>query len=327
MFNRVLVMSGLLTAGLVGCSLNRHHECGCGEHGRVRNVVRHHAESNACTCTPPLFPGDQGCQSNCRQHARQRPLSRMATRFRRSAPSWFRGPHGHNCDCGACGTASYCESQFPDVLFVPGAGMCPQTVCSQPGWDAGGTCGCDSCSSAMMSNWQIDATFSSDAYSAMPGPSSCGCGEHVAPDTTPFSADGSWEYSHPHNSPLMDGQINQPPGGDARTFAPSGPHVLPLPPDSSSTPAPIPLADPEPAPMPMPMPMPMPQDLTPPDSDSASPKNPLFDPLSEEGAPAAESPLDPASYELPLLPPLPVPDHASSGKRVALPYAQSMPEF
>jgi len=168
----------------------------------------------------------------------------------------------------------------------------------------------------MMSNWQIDGTFSSDAYSAMPGPSSCGCGEHVAPDTMPLSSDGSWEYSSPNNSPLMDGQINQPQGGDARTFAPSGPHVLPLPPDSSSKPAPLPPADTEPAPMPMP------QDLTPVDSDSASPKNPLFDPLYEEGAPAAESPLDPASYEIPLLPPLPVPDHASSGKRVALPYAQ-----
>ncbi len=73
---------------------------------------------------------------------------------------------------------------------------------------------------------------------------------------------------------------------------------------------------------PVPMPMPMPQDMTPMDSDSASPKDTLFEPLSEEGAPAAESPVDPMSYEVPLLPPLPIPDHASSGKRVALPYAK-----
>jgi hypothetical protein len=318
MFNRVLVLTSLFTAGLVGCSLHRHHDCGCGEHGRVQNVVGHRGESTVCSCTPPLFPGDQGCHGNCPQHARQRPLRQLATKFRRSAPSWFRGPHGDNCGCGACGTVSCGESLCADGTFVSGAGMYPQSVCSQPVWDTEGTCGCDSCSLAMTANWQIDGTFSSGAYSATAGPSGCGCGEHFTPHPTTSSSGESWEYSNPDNSPLMDGHVKPSESGDARTFAPSGPHGLPIPPDSSSKPAPMPPADSEP----VPMPMPMPQDMTPMDSDSASPKDTLFEPLSEEGAPAAESPVDPMSYEVPLLPPLPIPDHASSGKRVALPYAK-----
>lgn len=94
--------------------------------------------------------------------------------------------------------------------------------------------------------------------------------------------------------------------------------MLPIPPDSNSKPAPMPPDNGDKDSVPMPMP----QDLTPMDLDSDTPKDKLFDPLSEEAAPKADSPLDPVSYEVPLLPPLPIPDHASSGKRVALPYAK-----
>jgi len=172
----------------------------------------------------------------------------------------------------------------------------------------------------MTSNWQIDGTFNSGANSAMSSPSGCGCGEHGTPNATTFSPGGGWEYYNPDNSPLMNGHSNPSQGGDARTFAPSGPHVLPIPSGSNSKPAPMPPSDGDS--VPMPMPMPMPQDMTPMDSNSLSPKDGLFDPLSEEGAPAAENPLDPVSYDVPLLPPLPVPDRSSSGKRVALPYGK-----
>ena len=320
MFNRVLVLTCLFTAGLVGCSMNRHHGCGCGEHGLIGNVHNSSGGSNGCSCTPPLFPGDQGCQENCQQHTRQRPLKQMATRFRRSAPSWFGGSHGNNCGCGACGAASCGGSQCASGSFVADQGMHPQTVCSQPVRRTGADCGCDSCSAAMTSNWQIDGTFNSGANSAMSSPSGCGCGEHGTPNATTFSPGGGWEYYNPDNSPLMNGHSNPSQGGDARTFAPSGPHVLPIPSGSNSKPAPMPPSDGDS--VPMPMPMPMPQDMTPMDSNSLSPKDGLFDPLSEEGAPAAENPLDPVSYDVPLLPPLPVPDRSSSGKRVALPYGK-----
>ena len=94
--------------------------------------------------------------------------------------------------------------------------------------------------------------------------------------------------------------------------------MLPIPPDSNSKPAPMPPNNGDKDSVPMPIP----QDLTPMDLDSDTPKDKLFDPLSEEAAPKADSPLDPVSYEVPLLPPLPIPDHTSSGKRVALPYAK-----
>ena len=311
MFNRILVLTGLFTAGLVGCSLNRHHGCGCGEHSLVGNVSSS-CGSNACSCTPPLFPGDQGCQGNCQQHARQRPLKQIATKFRRSTPSWFRGRHANNCGCGSCGATSCGVPQYAAGSF--GADHC---MCGQPTSNTGTTCGCDSCSSGITSNWQIDGT--SDLYPAMSMSSDCGCGEHVTADASTFSTGGGWEYYNPDNSPLMNGHGNPSQGGDARTFAPSGPHALPVPPSSNSKPAPMPPNHGDS--VPMPMPMPMPQDMTP-MGPGLPPKDGLFDPLSEESAPAADNPLDPVSYDVPLLPPLPVPDHASSGKRVALPYAK-----
>lgn len=316
MFNRVLILSCLFTASLVGCSLNRHHGCGCGEHGLAGNAPGNCGGPNACSCTPPLFPGDQGCQGNCQQHARPRPLKQMATKFRRSTPSWFKGQQGNNCSCGSCGAPLYGESQLAYGSFVADQGLYPQAVCSQPVWNTGAGCGCDSCSSAMTSNWQVDGTSNSGAYSGMSSPSSCGCGEHVTPDAATFSSGGGWEYYNPDNAPLMNGHGNPSQGGDARTFAPSGPHALPIPPGSNSKPAPMPPSNGDS------VPMPMPQDMTPMDPNLLSPKDGLFDPLSEEGAPAAEGALDPVSYDVPLLPPLPVPDHASSGKRVALPYGK-----
>jgi len=318
MFNRVLVLTCLFTAGLVGCSMNRHHGCGCGEHGLVGNVPNSRGRSNGCSCTPPLFPGDQGCQANCQQHSRQRPLKQMATKFRRSAPSWLKAPQRNNGSCGSCGAASCGVSQCGCGSFLTDQVMYPQTVCGQPVCNTGAACGCDSCASAMTSNWQIDGTFNSGAYSAMSSPSSCGCGEPFTADATTFSSGGGWEYGNLENSPSMNGHGSSSQGGDARSFAPSGPHVLPIPPGSHSKPAPMPPNDGDS----VPMPIPMPQDMTPMDSNSLSPKDGLFDPLSEEGAPAAENPLDPVSYDVPLLPPLPVPDRSSSGKRVALPYGK-----
>ena len=319
MFNRVLVLTCLFTVGLAGCSMNRHHGCGCGEHGFVGNAPSGCGGPTSCSCTPPLFPGDQGSQGNCQQRTRQRPLQQMATKFRRSAPSWFGGSHGNSCSCGSCGTASCGISRFPSCSSITGQCMSPQTVCSQPVLNSGTACGCDSCSSAMTSNWQVDATFNSGAYSAMSSPSGCACGDRVAPNATTFSSGGGWEYYNPDNSPLMNGQGNRSQGGDARMFAPSSPHILPIPPDFNSDPAPMPPNHGDS--VPMPMPMPMPQDMTPLGPD-LTPKDAPFDPLSEERAPAAGRPLDPVSYEVPLLPPLPVPDHVSSGKRVALPYVQ-----
>jgi hypothetical protein len=167
----------------------------------------------------------------------------------------------------------------------------------------------------MTSNSQIDSTFSPGLYAAMPSPGGCGCGEQAFTDATTFSSGEGWEYNHSANSPVMNNSGNHSNGTDTRMFAPSVPHVLPIPPDSSSQPAPMPPGEYDA------VPMPMPQDLTPMDSDSLSPKDLLqFDPLSEEEALAPARPLEPASYEIPFLPPLPVPDHASSGKRVALPY-------
>ena len=326
MFNRVLVFTSLLTAGLVGCSLNAHHGCGCCEHGVVRNVSRSFGEFNACTCTPPLFPGDQGCYVNCRQHGRQRPLKQLATKVRRSAPSVFGGAYSNNCDSVFCGTGSCEISQFGCNSYDSGQGMCQQTVCSQPVWTPEGDCGCDSCSSGVPSTWQIVSTYNSGVYPSTTGSTGCSCGEQTEPYATSYPVGGGLEYYTPDNSPPMDGHgnpyRNPSQSVNGQRFAPSGPQVLPVPPETRSKPAPMPPNDTDAVPMPMPMPMPMPQDMTPMDSDSLSPKDSLFDPLSEDGAPAAESPVEPISYEIPLLPPLPVPDHQSSEKRVALPYTQ-----
>ena len=117
------------------------------------------------------------------------------------------------------------------------------------------------------------------------------------------------------NAPVINQQEDYQGGMESRSFAPSGAHVLPIPPDAAAEPAPLPPAGQNE------IPIPMPQDMTPMDTDPDLPKDSnLFDPLLEKGSPAAERPLDPVSYEIPLLPPLPVPDHTSSGKRVALPY-------
>ncbi len=315
MFNRLLVLTCLLTAGLVGCSMNRHHGCGCGEHGLIGNSPVNCGGSNVCSCTPPLFPGDQGCQANCNQHSRQRPLKQMATKFRNSASSVFAGPHRNDCGIGSCGAVFCNESQCASGWFTADQSMNPQAVCSQPAWNSGAACGCDSCSLAMTSNWQIDGTFDSGAYSAMPSPSGCGCGEQVSSGST-FSSGGGWEGAGLQHSPSMNNAVIHSQGSEARTFAPSGPHIMPVPPDSSVKPAPMPPSPNDP------LPMPMPQDMTPTDPDLSSPKTELFDPLSPEGSPQAEIPLEPISFEVPLLPPLPIPDHASSGKPVALPYTK-----
>lgn len=65
----------------------------------------------------------------------------------------------------------------------------------------------------------------------------------------------------------------------------------------------------------------MPHDLTPVETEDEFNENPtnLFEPTPKAGAPEPDNVMDPVSYEVPLLPPIPIP-HQESGKRVAVPY-------
>ncbi|MEJ7591677.1 MAG: hypothetical protein WKF77_09025 [Planctomycetaceae bacterium] len=119
---------------------------------------------------------------------------------------------------------------------------------------------------------------------------------------------GPYEYSGA--APMMGIPANDQSHTVPRAFPPAHPSEAPATPDSLNDnvakPLPIPPAGEGAAPMP--------QDLTPVDPPMEFPKNAPggFDPLQEEGAPAAEQVLDPVSFEVPRLPPIPERAHSSN---------------
>ena len=86
---------------------------------------------------------------------------------------------------------------------------------------------------------------------------------------------------------------------DPRTFSPTPPNDTPTSPGPSNSGAAKPLTVPPASGENVPMP----QDMTPKESPKNAPGS--FDPLGEEAAPAADNVLDPVSYDLPRIPPIP----------------------
>jgi hypothetical protein len=308
MFHRVLGLSSILLVCLAGCSLRGHRDCGCHQHGRP---LRHAANLNntcgpeeVCTCTAPLYPGDQQCHRNCRKHRRQRPMRRMATAFRRNSPQWLSG-------FGACECESCC-----DQSCMPGPTMCGQSGYIQSSWGTQQACGCDSCATSMTDGWFPGAETSGEWHqnSADQHGPGCGCGEsYYGGDSGNFPADqGMHEYSV--EAPAMNIPPQEHNNTGPRSFPPSTPHGAPgphgSPGDHGMERAPIAPSNRDS--------VPMPHDMTPMDPPMVLPGSSpdVFEPLPEDDAPAADKTLDPVSYEIPRLPPIPDRAHYSTVRRV-----------
>ncbi len=271
MFHRVLGLSSILLVCLAGCSLRGHRDSGCHQHGRLQ---RHSANLNntcgpdeICTCTAPLYLGDQQCHRNCRKHRRQRPMRRMATAFRRNSPQWLSG--FGTCECESC-----CDQACMLGPMTGGPTMCGQSGYMQSSWGSQQTCGCDSCATSMSDGWLEGAATSGEWYqnSADQHASGCGCGEGHHTGSSDYFPESNGAYEYSAETPMMSIPPQHQNNNVPRSFPPSMPHDM----------------------TPMDPPMVLPR--TDPD---------VFDPAAEHGVPPAEKTLDPVSYEIPRLPPIP----------------------
>ena len=130
-FHRMVGLSVLLVICVSGCHCARFRGHAC----RNPNCRQHHksaevAETEVCTCTAPLYAGDQHHRQHCRKHHHLKPKQRLAAAMRRHSPEWMYGPAAGGCgdcggDCGGCG-AGGC-----------GAGGCGAGGCVVGGCGAG----------------------------------------------------------------------------------------------------------------------------------------------------------------------------------------------
>ena len=305
MFHRVAGLGLLTLMCLAGCSLRGHHDCHCRHHGQEhrhsKNLNSSCGEADACTCTAPLYPGDLNQSGNCPKHKRQRRMHRMATAFRRTTPKMMFGPQSAEFECGISG----CDTCFSQPE------MWGQNTYMQPVWGNQQTCGCDSCGMSMTDSWSSGGWYPETAEQGFSG---CGCGEQHSVHGTMSVPEEMGQFQYSAEGPAMgspaDYQINNTP----RAFPPVSPEAAPSTPGSpnvdSAAPGAVPRGHRDT--------VPMPQDMTPMDPPMEFPKNAPegFDPLQEEAAPAADNVLDPVSYELPRLPPIPERDYRSGKHRV-----------
>jgi len=148
----------------------------------------------------------------------------------------------------------------------------------------------------MTDSWSSGSWYPEAAEQGFSG---CGCGEqHSVHGSMSVPEEiGQFQYSAeglPMGSPTENQTNNVP-----RAFPPFSPDAAP------TTPGQAPRVQREA--------VPMPQDMTPMDPPMVFPENAPggFDPLEKDAAPAADNALDPVSYELPRLPPIPERDHRS----------------
>jgi hypothetical protein len=307
MFHRVIGLSSLLILCLTGCSLRGHRECSChqhmqpGRHASNRNATIR--DDGSCSCTAPLYPGDQHCHQNCNKHKhknkRQRPMQRMASAVRRSSQEWLSGLREDPCACGCEGQDGcfYEPCTDANAMWAPG-------MYGQPAYETQ-SCGCDACATSMTNDW-FPGTMEYGAIG--PGIPGCGCGEQVVAGCSTCGSSEHEMYEHSVESPVMPIPGHLPGNAGPRAFPPSNPQPGH---DSKNKD----LDKPEQAPN-VPgngVAVPMPQDMTPMELPMEFPENApeRFEPL-EEGAPAATNILEPISYEIPRLPPIPVRAHSST---------------
>ncbi|MBC7967153.1 MAG: hypothetical protein H7Z17_14665 [Fuerstia sp.] len=142
------------------------------------------------------------------------------------------------------------------------------------------------------------------------GSTGCGCGEQPSTNGAMYIPEGSGPYEYSAEAPMMNIPAGDQSQTAPRSFGPTPAHEeAPAAPGSLNND----VAKPLPTPPAGQDATPMPQDLTPMDPPMEFPNNAPgeFDPLQNEGAPAADKVLDPISYEVPRLPPIPVPAHSS----------------
>ena len=227
-------------------------------------------------------------------------MQRMATAFRRSSPHWLSGLRSDRCECGCCGDETYPGAQMTDPAM-----MWEQNMYAQPAWESQQFCGCDSCATSMTNDWSA-GNWNYDSVDQSSG--GCGCGEQYPTDSLMHIPNDNGLYEYSAESPPMSMPSHDQSSDEPRTFPPSSSHGHPGTPSVPSH------GNPEPAPI---APssrnaVPMPQDMTPMEFPENVPNG--FDP-ADEGAPAADRILDPVSYEIPRLPP--IPERAnSSAKRI-----------
>lgn len=291
MLHRVIGLGSLLLACLAGCAHHGHRGCGCHKHGYSpgdsANLNAECGEGGLCTCAVPPHPGDQHCRRHCRKHKRQRAVQRMATAFRRSSPHWLSGPRADECECGCCG-----DEMYPGAQMTDSAMMWEQNMYAQPAWESQQFCGCDSCATSMTNDWSA-GNWTYDSVDQSSG--SCGCGEQYPASSLMHIPNDNGLYEYPAESAPMSMPSHDQSRDELRTFPPSSSHGDPATPSQGS---------PEPAPI---APssrnsVPMPQDMTPMEFPENVPNG--FDP-ADERAPAPDRILDPVSYEIPRLPPIP----------------------
>ncbi|MCA9011388.1 MAG: hypothetical protein KDB01_16665 [Planctomycetaceae bacterium] len=166
------------------------------------------------------------------------------------------------------------------------------------------SCGCDACAASMTDGWFPGAMEYGAIDQGIPG---CGCGEQVFASCSCGSPDHGL-YEHSVESPVMPIPGYPPGNAEPRAFPPSNPKPgadtgnrnLDTPKQAPNAPANREA-------------LPMPQDMTPMEVPMEFPENApeRFEPI-EEGAPPANNILDPVSYEIPRLPPIPVRAHSST---------------
>lgn len=321
MFHRVIGLSSLLIVCVAGCSLRGHRDCNChqhmqpGRHASNLNVTINRDGScgdGSCSCTAPLYPGDQHCHQNCNKHKHKRrwPMQRMASAVRRSSQQWFSGLGEDECACG-CDRQDSCFYEpctNVNTMWPSGMDTSPAYATPSCGFDA---CGCDACAASMTNGWFPGATEYGAMNQGIPG---CGCGEQVVAGCSTCASPENGLYEHSVESPVMPIPGYPPGNAEPRAFPPSNPKPGT---ESENRHMDTPKQAPD-APAKREA-LPMPQDMTPMELPMEFPENApeRLEPI-EEGAPAAHNILDPISYEIPRLPPIPVRAH-SSAKRSSPP--------
>lgn len=336
MFHRVIGLSSVLLVCLAGCSLCSHQGSGYCQHGHQHgnsgSLNAACGEDLACTCAAPLYPGDQNGQHNCKKHHRQPPMQRMATAFRRSSSKWMSGPHASGCPCGSGGHETYVSQPM----------MWEQDACGQTGCGVQQVCGVlpacgvdqawvgDSCAPTMTGGWSSGGFPAGGEFyaTADPGSTGCNCGQQHSTNGSMYIPEGDGSYEYSTEAPMLNVPANVQGNTVPRSFPPAQPFEAPATPD--------PLSDTFAKPFPVPpgaeSAAPIPQDLTPMDPPVEFPKNATdqFDPLQEEGAPAADKVLDPVRFDIPRLPPLPEQNRSSvkrGGFQPVVPIATDSEQF
>jgi len=318
MFHRLLGLGLLLLVCFTGCSLRDHRGCNCQHHGRMHrqsaNPNTIYNPHDECTCPAPLYPGDQQCQGNCRKHKRQRPLRRTTAALRRNSKHWLTGLSGSGSDGGCCSDECCIDGQMAGPQMMGQPVMYAQNGCVQPAWGTQQSCCCDSCSMSVSNGWFEDGVTSEAWFndSASSNSSGCGCGESQADSGPVYMPEQSEAYEYSADSPAMNIPVPDHTSHGPRSFPPTSPHSFSSPNGSPGNhnmeSAPTAPTDQRT--------VPMPQDMTPIDPMVLPRTNPNgFDP-TEDAAPPADRAVDPISYELPRLPPIPERVHYSTFRRL-----------